>query len=97
MQRRKYPHLLIGCAMALQAMPCHGQYAWQETEREKSRPHLASDLSLHLEAQATQSGGKTPLWLNANRHGLSSLDKSNGYARAALARPLSADSARRWA
>lgn len=48
------------------------------------------------EVQASFSDGQTPLWLNANKHGLSSLEKQNGYMRAALFRPLSADSLRNW-
>lgn len=75
----------------------HAQYAWQETDREPSKPHLTSSLSYHIETQATLSKGQTPLWLNANRYGLSSLDKTNGYVRAAVMQQLSADSARRWA
>ena len=55
-----------------------------------------SGLEYRLEMQAGIADGRTPLWLNANKHGLSSLDTKNGYARAALVRPLSADSARRW-
>lgn len=58
--------------------------------------NIVDDINYKIEAQATVSGGNTPLWLNANRHGLSSLDKTNGYLRAALTRPLSADSLRRW-
>ena len=50
-----------------------------------------------VEMQGSFSKGKTPLWLNANKHGLSSLEKNNGYLRGSLVRPLSADSARRWA
>lgn len=46
--------------------------------------------------QVSLADGKTPLWLNANRYGLSSLDGSNGYIRAAVVRPLQADSSRRW-
>ena len=50
-----------------------------------------------VEAQLTESGGEhTPLWLNANKHGLSSLDKQNGYVRAGFIRPLEADSGRQW-
>ena len=47
--------------------------------------------------QSSFSKDKTPLWLNANKHGLSSLDEFNGYVRGAVIRPLSTDSARRWA
>ena len=49
-----------------------------------------------MEAQASFSRGKTPLWLNANKHGLSSLERCNGYLRADIIRPLAADSAHRW-
>lgn len=73
------------------------QYAWQHSERENSKMSLADDLGYRVESQASFSKGKTPLWLNANKYGLSSLDKSNGYLRAAVERPLAADSMRRWA
>ena len=54
-------------------------------------------LYYNVEMQATLSkGDNTPLWLNANRYGISSLDKSNGYLRAAAMRPLSVDADRRW-
>lgn len=53
-------------------------------------------LTYKLEMQQTASSGHTPLWLNANRHGLSSLNSTNGYVRAALERPLRLDSVRRW-
>ena len=73
------------------------QYAWQENEeRSKSRPQLTKDIDYSLEFQGTFSKGKTPLWLNANKHGLSSLKECNGYTRAGIFRPLSADSIRRW-
>lgn len=88
---------LFALLIALFPAVAHAQYAWQETDREPSKPHLTSSLSYHIETQATLSKGQTPLWLNANRYGLSSLDKTNGYVRAAVMRPLSADSARRWA
>lgn len=41
-----------------------------------------------VEANTGFSGGKhTPLWLNANRYGLSSVEKNNGYLRAGIFRP----------
>ena len=44
-----------------------------------------AQTELNMELQSTTSSGtNTPLWLNANRYGLSSLEKSNGYVRAAL-------------
>ena len=88
---------LFALLIALFPAVTHAQYTWQETDREPSKPHLTSSLTYRIETQATLSKGQTPLWLNANRYGLSSLDKTNGYVRAAVMRPLSADSARRWA
>lgn len=45
-------------------------------------------MEYKVEMQASLSEGKTPLWLNANKYGLSSLDKTNGYVRAAVVRPM---------
>ena len=53
-------------------------------------------IEYKAEAQASVSDGKTPLWLNANKYGLSSLEKTNGYVRASVIRSLAVDSARRW-
>lgn len=47
------------------------------------------------EVQSSVSDGSTPLWLNANRYGLSSLDDVNGYVRASIERPLAVDSLHR--
>ena len=56
-----------------------------------------AQLQLRTEAQLTTSSGEfTPLWLQANRYGLSSIEKTNGYVRAALSRSVKADSLRRW-
>lgn len=71
------------------------QYAWQE-DAEPGKLNLGRDVTYRVEAQASFSNEKTPLWLNANRYGLSSLDKTNGYLRGSVIRPLGADSARRW-
>ncbi len=58
---------------------------------------LFDSLQYRLELQTTLSDGdNTPLWLSANRHGLSSLRTHNGYLRAALSRDLERDSLRRW-
>lgn len=57
---------------------------------------LTDSLCYRVEMQASVSDGRTPLWLNANKHGLSSLDATNGYLRASLERPLSVDDDRRW-
>lgn len=50
------------------------------------------ELHYKVEMQASLSTSKTPLWLNANKHGLSSLESSNGYLRAAVERPLQEES-----
>lgn len=51
-----------------------------------------------VEAMATVGDGEhSPLWLNANKYGLSSVEKNNGYLRGAVCRHMDADSAKRWA
>lgn len=86
--------LLLALA-SLQWLTCPAQYAWQSGEgKGVARPF--SDVRYEAEIQGSLSSGATPLWLNANKHGLSSLEPDNGYLRGALFRPLSTDSARRW-
>lgn len=53
-------------------------------------------MQYNIELQASYADNKTPLWLNANKYGLSSIEKSNGYIRAAVSRPISTDSSFRW-
>lgn len=49
------------------------------------------------EAQVTTSDGEhNPLWLNANKYGLSSVENSNGYLRGSIVRDLNNDSLRKW-
>lgn len=60
------------------------------------KKNIAEGLHYEAELQASVADGVTPLWLNANRYGLSSLEGTNGYLRGALIRPLSNDSASRW-
>ena len=81
--------------LALVFVSARAQYAWQEGV-EAGRQDLARGLRYGVELQGSASHGKTPLWLNANRYGLSSLDESNGYVRGSVIRPLATDSARRW-
>lgn len=64
---------------------------------ETSKMNLADGLEYNVEMQSSVSHGNTPLWLNANKYGLSSLRSVNGYVRAAVERPLAVDSMRRWA
>lgn len=48
----------------------------------------AQQIDYKVEADGGLSSGKTPLWLNANRYGLSSLEKHNGYLRAGIFKSL---------
>lgn len=68
----------------------------QESDKLDERYDLTKGLAYHVEMQASASTDRTPLWLNANKYGLSSLDQYNGYLRAAAIRPLRQDSLRRW-
>jgi len=59
---------------------------------------LTAQTEVRTEAQMTAaSGDDAPLWLQANKYGLSSLDKTNGYIRAGVFRGMEADSAKQWA
>ena len=61
------------------------------------QPSLTDSLHYRTEIQTTIStGDHTPLWLNANKYGLSSLKTTNGYLRGAIERPLSVDDGRKW-
>ena len=77
-------------------MASFAQYAWQEGV-EVGKLDLGKDLQYEIELQSSFSKGKTPLWLNANKYGLSSLAKDNGYLRGSVIRSVQSDSARRWA
>lgn len=67
-----------------------------QTGNEQKHTPLDRNLHYNVEVQASASKGHTPLWLNANKYGLSSLQSTNGYVRAAVERPLSTDSVHRW-
>ena len=58
---------------------------------------LLDSLKYCAEFQATlATGDHNPLWLNANKYGLSSLKKANGYLRGRVERPLTLDNGRKW-
>ena len=82
-------------SMLMMPMAAAAQYAWQEGA-DGGKLNLAHGLQYEAEMQGSFSKGQTPLWLNANKYGLSSLARTNGYLRGSLVRPLSTDSARRW-
>ena len=72
-------------------------YAQYVDEDEKATPLKPfENVEYKVEMQTSVSQGKTPLWLNANKYGLSSLDAFNGYLRGSVIRPLSADDGRKW-
>ena len=61
----------------------------QENADTQEKDGTSSDILYKVEAQASASHGKTPLWLNANKYGLSSLKQGNGYVRAAVGKEMS--------
>lgn len=72
-------------------------HAQADFDAENASPwNIGENIHYQVELQSSFADGKTPLWLHSNRHGLSSLEKNNGYLRAALIRPLRTDSARKW-
>ena len=71
---------------------CHAMAVHAQQERT-----LLDGLEYKVSAEASAThGDRTPLWLNANKYGLSSLEKYNGHVRAGVIRPLAVDSARKW-
>ena len=89
----------IAIYLAACALPVHvtAQELWPEEDVDPGKLNLCKGVEYGVEMQGSLSKGKTPLWLNANKYGLSSLDERNGYMRVNVIRPLAADSARRWA
>lgn len=87
--------MFMGVFLFVMPIPVKGQYAWEEGA-DTTKKKLTDNLRYMVEAQASGSKDNTPLWLNANKYGLSSLEEGNGYFRAAVERPLSADSAHLW-
>lgn len=57
---------------------------------------LTEGLEQTYEVQMSASTDRTPLWLNANRYGLSSLRSTNGYMRGRVERPLRIDVDKEW-
>ncbi len=68
----------------------------QESEHAVGGIRLTDSLSYKIEMQGGFARNKTPLWLNANKYGLSSLEEANGYVRAGIERPTDHLSNRRW-
>lgn len=85
-------HLLILLLLSASGV----SFSQNNSDDEKGGIPLGKGLGYNVEMQSAFSGGRTPLWMNANRYGLSSLENGNGYLRAGVFRPLRTDSARRW-
>ena len=66
------------------------------TVKDTTRVGILNNINYKVEMQGSFSNTKTPLWLNANKYGLSSLEKTNGYIRTAVYRPLSVDDGHKW-
>lgn len=81
-------------AAAMLAISARAQYVEETRAAEPLKP--LEGMEYKVETQGSFSNGKTPLWLNANKYGLSSLDETNGYLRAQVLRPLSHDDERKW-
>ena len=68
------------------------QAQYQEpVRRDTSKLQPLKGLEYKVEMQGSLSKGKTPLWLNANKYGLSSLETANGYLRGGIERPIQTD------
>ena len=78
--------LLCACGMKTQAQS-------QARERVKQLGH---NVSYRIEGQSTFSDHDSPLWLNANKYGLSSISGNNGYIRVGAFRSTETDSTYNW-
>ena len=89
-----FNRLLLTIAVLSVTTGVSAQY--QEPEKKVQPLNLLDSIGYKVEIQGSFSHGKTPLWLNANKYGLSSLENMNGYLRGAIERPLSVDNGRKW-
>lgn len=71
-------------------------FSFHKVKAQNAWQRAAHHIEYNAELQGTFSDNQTPLWLNANRYGLSSLDKSNGYLRAGIFRQANNDSTSKW-
>ena len=88
-------YLSLAITLLSFGLSASAQYAWQD-DAEAGKLQPFADVHYTSAMQGSFSSGNTPLWLNANKYGMSSLKSSNGYLRETIYRPLKADSCRRW-
>lgn len=83
--------IMVGCSLLSLS-------GWADEASSSDTPPINLGENLHYKAayQVSLSDGNTPLWLNANKYGMSSLSEFNMHTRRSLIRPLSTDSARHW-
>ena len=86
-----YIHLVAVIALCLSASALTAQ------EADSTRRHWLAETELMMEMSGTvATGDYAPLWLTANRYGLSSTAPKSFYARAKIERDIATDSARKW-
>ncbi|MDO4819607.1 MAG: capsule assembly Wzi family protein [Prevotella sp.] len=84
---KRHRILMLGVAL------CCATTMMAQAEADK----LIENIEYRGEVQGTVGDGDSnPLWLNANRYGLSSLKNNNGYLRGSLMRRVENDSCRKW-
>lgn len=90
-QKKVFLLALISAATLNATAQDNDTYDEQATTLQKK-----GEFEYSAEAQGSFSHGKTPLWLNANKYGLSSLDENNGYIRGSLQRSIGNDMEKKW-
>lgn len=87
--KRKYQLLFIALLIANACVPTFAQ-------SDNALSRAVHNVTYNAEFQGNFSNDDTPLWLTANRYGLSSIKQNNGYARASIFHNTTADSTHQW-
>ena len=85
--------LLLASFLFAASLNCVAQEDIDDIEKSEKPKN---EFEYTVEAQGSFSWGKTPLWLNANKYGLSSMEERNGYLRGSVLRPISIDDNKKW-
>ena len=86
--------ILPGVAYCHVGAACSG---YDDGRVEQAISAACSGQEYRVELQGSAASGVTPLWLNANKYGLSSTAEHYGYTRFAVVRPMTPDTLRKWA
>jgi hypothetical protein len=74
-----------------------GSVAYGTNETQEPNKTYGDGAEYRVGGQVSVSAGdREPLWLNANRYGLSSLKRANGYVRAGIFRDITNDTLSKW-